>query len=194
MANDTRSTAVTASAAPVSVPSGSSTEQLLAQTLAKLTESQAQIAEMMQQQTRYNEAALRIAPRRKKSMGEYLAERQKRGATKFLPHQVYQNGRPVNPSGLSQETINTLDTLATGHYCDGIVDVIRISDGPKGINSRIHLMYNNGNDMERMSFYMRFPTLTKLITDIAAEMKANNIAPVIEKGQDPPQFDFPENL
>ena len=193
MANDTRSYG-SASAAPTSTPSGSSTEQLLAQTLAKLAESQGQIAEMMQQQTRYNEAALRIAPRRKKSMQEYLSERQKRGAAKFLPHDVYQNGRPVNPSGLSPETIKTLDSLAPGHYCDGIVDVIRISDGPKGINSRIHLMYNNGNDMERMAFYMRFPTLTKLINDIAAEMEANGVAPVVEPGKDAPQFDFPENL
>jgi hypothetical protein len=166
----------------------------LAAALAMLAENQVKMTQLMEQQAAYNKAALKIAPRRKKTMGEFLAERHQKGLSKFLPHLVYQNGREVNPSGLSKETIATLDTLATGKYCDGMVDVIRISDGPEGINSRIHLCYNNGTTEERMTFYMRFPTFTKLVLDIAADMKAQNRAPVIEKGRDAPEFEFPDEL
>ncbi len=182
-------------------PAAQTTEQLLLKTLAALAESQAQqaasntkMAEIMEQQAAYNKAALKIAPRRKKSMAEYLSDRKKRGITKFLPHLVYQNGRPVNPAGLSKETITKLDQLATGHYCDGLLDVVRMSDGIDGINSRIHICYNNKTDQERMSFYMRFPTFTKIVEDVTAEMKTRKIAPVIEKGMDEPEFDFPEDL
>ena len=170
------------------------TEQLLVSTLAALAASQTKMSELMEQQAAYNKAALKIAPRRKKSMAEYLRERNNRGISKYLPHIVYQNGREVNPSGLSKETIATLDTLATGHYCDGLVDVVRISDGFEGVNSRIHLCYNNKTDDERMSIYMRFPTFTKMVMDIAAEMVTRGIAPVVEKGRDMPEFEFPDEL
>jgi hypothetical protein len=166
----------------------------LAAALALLAESQVKMTQLMEQQAAYNKAALRLAPRRKKSMGEYLKERNDKGRSKFLPHIVYQNGREVNPSGLSPETINVLDTLATGKYCDGIIDVIRISDGPEGVNSRIHLCYNNGTIEERMVFYMRFPTFTKIVQDISAEMASRGIAPVVEKGRDKPEFEFPDEL
>ena len=170
-----------------------------------LAASQAKMSELMEQQAAYNKAALKIAPRRKKTMAEYLRERNARGVTKHLPHIVYQNGREVNPSGLSKETIATLDTLATGKYCDGMVDVIRIQDGIDGIGSRIHLCYNNGTIEERMLFYMRFPTFTKLVQDIAAEMAvramkdgkpdpSSPFAPIIEKGRDKPEFEFPDEL
>lgn len=172
----------------------SATENLLAQTLAALAQSNAKITELMEQQAAYNKAALKIAPRRKKSMGEYLAERKKKGITKFLPHLVYQNGRQVNPSGLSPDTITTLDQLAQGRYCDGLVDVIRVTDGVDGINTRIHLCYNNRTVEERMFFYMRFPSFTKLVQEIAADMKAQGKAPVVEKGMDEPAFDFPDEL
>jgi hypothetical protein len=170
------------------------TEQKLSRALTMLAEGQARMADLMEQQAAYNKAALRMAPRRKKSMGEYLKERNDKGRSKFLPHIVYQNGREVNPSGLSNETIAVLDTLATGKYCGGIVDVVRVQDGPGGVNSRIHLCYNNGTMEERMGFYMRFPTFTKLVQDIAAEMAARGIAPVIEKGRDKPEFEFPDEL
>ena len=170
------------------------TEQLLVQTLAALAASQTKMGELMEQQAAYNKAALRIAPRRKKTMAEYLRERNERGVSKHLPHVVYQNGREVNPSGLSKETIAILDSLATGHYCDGIVDVIRISDGIDGVGSRIHICYNNGTLEERMTFYMRFPSFTKLVKDIAEEMTARNIPFVHEKGRDMPEFEFPDEL
>jgi hypothetical protein len=182
---------VSPSVEPTTVPTGTPD---LAAALAMLAESQVKMTQLMEQQAAYNKAALKIAPRRKKTMGEFLAERHQKGLSKFLPHLVYQNGREVNPSGLSKETIATLDTLVTGKYCDGMVDVIRISDGPEGINSRIHLCYNNGTTEERMTFYMRFPTFTKLVQDIADDMKAQNRAPVIEKGRDAPEFEFPDEL
>lgn len=182
---------VSSSAEPITVPTGTPD---LATALTMLAESQVKMTQLMEQQAAYNKAALRIAPRRKKSMGEYLKERNDKGRSKFLPHIVYQNGREVNPSGLSVETINVLDTLATGKYCDGIIDVVRVSDGPEGVNSRIHLCYNNGTIEERMTFYMRFPTFTKIVQDIAAEMVARGIKPVIEKGRDKPEFEFPDEL
>ena len=188
-------------------------EQLLAQTLAQLAEAQtrnaesnARIAELMEQQALYNKEALKIAPRRKKTMPEYLAERKKRGGGKQLLHDVYQNGRLVNPSGLSDDTIKLLDTLATGSYCDGMVDVVRRREGPEGIGTRIHLRYNNGTIEERMQFYMRFPSFTKLVKDIAAEMAArakdengnpdpkSPYAPQYDKPKDQVEFEFPENL
>ena len=180
--------------APTAPTPASSTESLLAQTLSMLAQSNAKITDLMEQQAAYNKAALRIAPRRKKSMAEYLAVRKQKGISKFLPHLVYQNGRQVNPSGLAQETIDALDKLATGHYCDGLIDVIRLSDGMDGINSRIHLCYNNRTVEERMFFYMRFPSFTKIVTDITTEMAARNIAPVVEKGMDAPEFEFPDEL
>ena len=182
----------TSTAPPGASPEPS--EPTLTQVMAQLASSQTRIAELMEQQAAYNRAALRIAPRRKKTMAEYLKERNDRGVTKFLPHIVYQNGREVNPSGLSKETIAILDSLNTGHYCDNLVDVIRISDGPGGVNSRIHIVYNNGTIEERMVFYMRFPSFTKLVKDIAAEMEARNIPFVHEKGRDLPEFEFPDEL
>ena len=175
-------------------PAAAPSEPSLTQVMAQLAASQTRIAELMEQQAAYNRAALRIAPRRKKTMAEYLKERHDRGVSKFLPHIVYQNGREVNPSGLSKETIAILDSLNSGNYCDNLVGVIRIADGPGGVNSRIHICYNNGTLEERMSFYMRFPSFTKLVKDIAAEMTARNIAFVHEKGRDMPEFEFPDEL
>lgn len=204
---DTTTPTTPSTKAPATSPTPTSTEALLAQTLAALAQSNQKITDMMEQQAKYNQAALRIAPRRKKSMPEYLSERRKkRGGDKFLPHLVFQNGRAVNPSGLSNETIGKLDTLASGRYCDGVVDVQRISDGIDGISSRIHLRYNNGTIEERMRFYMRFPSFTVLVTAIADEMAArakdekgnpdpkSPYAPVVEKGMDPPEFDFSDDL
>lgn len=166
------------------------TEQQLALALAALAESSSKMTALMEQQAEYNKQALKIAPRRRKTMAEYLSEKPR----KYLKHDVYQNGRPVNPSGLSKDTIDLLDTLATGKYCDGLIDVVRISDGPGGVNSRIHIMYNNGSMEERMMFYMRFPTFTKIVTDVAAEMKLLGIKPVEEACPDRPQPEFPESL
>lgn len=153
-------------------------EQQLAMAIAALATSQAQIAQLMERQADFNE---KNAIRRKKTMEEYLKEKPR----KRLLHQVFQNGRDVNPSGLSWETIKLLDTLATGTYADGIVDVIRIKDGLNGVNSRIHIAYNNKHEAQRMQFNMRFPTFTKLVQDIAAEMVVLGIAPVKDAAADP---------
>lgn len=163
MADEQRKTP--APAAQTSAPA-LSTEALLAQALAQLTASNAKIAELMERQTEFNEFSKRNTPKRKTTMREFM----KKHPQKRLKHPVYQNGREVNPSGLSQKTIDLLDTLATGHYCDGLVDVIRLQDGINGVNSRIHIMYNNKTLEQRMVLYMRFPTLTKMIEQIAAEM------------------------
>jgi hypothetical protein len=147
----------------------------------QLAAAMAKIAELMERQTEYNEFAKQNAPRRKKTMQEYLQEKPR----KRLLHAVYQNGRLVNPAGLSKETIQRLDTFATGKYCDGLLDVVRIKDGVDGISSRIHIIYNNKSIEQRMQFYMRFPTFTAIVDAVVAEMAARGIAPVMEKAADP---------
>jgi len=214
MANEDRRPQVLAPAAPATAPAGQSLEQLLAATLAQLAtsnqqnaESNARIATLMEAQAKHNDKVLKIAPRRKRTMQEYLAEKKQKGQLKFLKHDVYQNGRLVNPKGLSQATLDVLDTLHSGSYADGMVDVIRIRDGVDGKNSRIHIMYNNKTIEERMMFYMRFPTFTKIVETIETEMKARNDSAraadppqpqptpfVHEPGQDPPEFEFPDEL
>lgn len=173
-------------AAPAAAPM--TTEQQLSLTMAALAESNKRIADLMEQQAAYNREALKIAPRRRKTMGEYLQEKPR----KRLLHDVYQNGHLVNPKGLSKDTIELLDTLATGTYCDGLVQVVRIKDGLNGVNSRIHIVYNNKSIEQRMVVYMRFPTFTKMVNEIATEMKALGIAPVKEAVADPVVEEFPE--
>jgi hypothetical protein len=145
-----------------------------------LEDAIALIAQSMAAQTQFQKSLSENAPRRKKTMGEYLAEHPR----KRLLHDTFQNGRPVNPSGLSQETLLTLDTFATGTYCDGLIDVVRIRDGAKGIASRIHIMYNNKSDAQKMEMYMRFPTFTALVKAVAADMAAQGIKPVSDPVED----------
>jgi hypothetical protein len=163
-----------ASATPTPTATPSSTEQMLAQALA-------QIAGLMEKQSDYNKFAQENAPRRKKSMAEYLQQNPR----KRLLREVYQNGRPVNPKGLSQATIARLDTFATGTYCDGLIDVVRIKDGLNGINSRIHIFYNNKHEHQKYAFYMRFQTFTKIVDDVVADMARLGIEPVHEAVADP---------
>ncbi len=141
-------------------------------------ESNAKIAALMERQADFSE---KTAPRRRKTLTEYLAEKPR----KRLMREVYQNGRPVNPQGLSAETIKTLDTLAPGKYADGLVDVVRVADGPGNIHSRIHLMYNTKHESERMQIYMKFPSFSAMVRAIAAEMAANGVAPVMDAVADP---------
>jgi hypothetical protein len=167
-----------APAAPAAAPAAAPSYETL---LSMFVQSQQQIAQLLERQAAYNEEALKIAPRRKKSMEEYLKEKPR----KRLLHEVYQNGRLVNPAGLSWDTIKLLDTLAPGTYAEGMVDVIRVKDGLNGVNSRIHIIYSNKHDAQRMEFNMRFPTFTKLVQTIAAEMAALGIKPVKDDVADP---------
>jgi hypothetical protein len=162
-------------------PAPTTMEALLAQTLSQLSASNAKIAELMEKQTAQNEFAQKNAPRRKKTMAEYLIEKPR----KRLLHEAFQNGRLVNPKGLSRATLEKLDTLNSGHYADGMVDVVRIKDGVEGINSRIHIVYNNKTLEQRIMFYMRFRTFTELVNAIADEMVARDIPPVHDKAADP---------
>ena len=174
-----RSTDPDNTATPVTAPS--TTEQLLAQTLQALAQSNAKMTELMEQQAAYNKAALKIAPRRKKSMREFRKEHPE----KRLLHEVYQNGRLVNPAGLSVETIERLDTLATGVYADGLLEVRRVREGKDGQNSRIHLMYNNKTQDQRTEFYMRFPTFKSIVDTVVAEMAARVVEATEGEFKDP---------
>lgn len=134
------------------------------------------IAQSMAQQTALQEQVAANTPKRRKTMEEFLAE----NPEKKLLHDTYQNGRPVNPAGLSAATIRLLDTLAPGVYADGLVSVARVTDGVDGINTRIHLFYSNKELGQRMAFYMRFPTFTSIVKTIADEMKALGRAPIMD--------------
>ncbi len=159
-------------AAPVAAPSA--TELLLAQALARITE-------LMEKQTEFNDFSKRNAPRRKKTMEQYLQENPR----KRTLHQVFQNGREVNPSGLSKETLTRLDQLAPGIYADGLVGVIRVREGLNGLNTRIHLTYDKSTEASKMMFYMRFPSFTALVNGIWEEMKATGKAPVCDDVAEP---------
>jgi hypothetical protein len=135
------------------------------------------IAQSMAQQTALQAQVAANTPKRRKTMEEYLAE----NPEKKLLHETFQNGRPVNPSGLSAATIRLLDTLAPGVYADGLLSVARVTDGPNGINTRIHIFYSNKEIGERMNFYMRFPTFTSIVKTIAEEMVVNGKKPIMDE-------------
>lgn len=158
---------------PKSSNQSTSTPALAAQRYT-LEEAISLIAQSMAKQSEFQEALVKNSPKRKKTMQEYLKEKPR----KRLLRETYQNGRLVNPAGLSRETIEKLDTLAPGIYSDGLVQILRISDGVSGTNSRIHIMYSNKSLEQRMILYMRFPTFTKLVNAVAAEMAARGIDPV----------------
>jgi hypothetical protein len=141
-----------------------------------LEDAIALIAQSMANQTEFQKALAQNAPRRKKTLDEYLREKPRRR----LLHDVYQNGREVNPSGLSRETIEKLDTFAQGKYCNGLIDVLRIRDGVNGVSSRIHIMYANKTLEQRMTFYVQFPTFRSLVDQVVADMAAQGIKPVQE--------------
>jgi hypothetical protein len=185
---DTKAPAAAPAAAPALPPM--TTEQQLALALTALAASNTKVVELMEAQTAFNEFQKRNAVRRRKTMAEYLRQKPR----KRLLHETFQNGRLINPSGLSLETIQKLDTLATGTYADGLVQIVRISDGPQGLNSRIHVFYNNRTPEQRMVFSMRFPTFTHLVNTVAAEMASRNIAPVNDPAPDPVVPEFPDEL
>lgn len=163
---------------PVPVPTNVATPEDPAAEAPKYTLEDAikMIAQSMAQQTALQEQVAQNAPKRRKTMEEFLAE----NPEKKMLHETFQNGRPVDPSGLSAATLRLLDTLAPGVYADGLVSVARVTDGPNGINTRIHLFYSNKEMGQRMQFYMRFPTFTSIVKTIAAEMAANGKKPVMD--------------
>jgi hypothetical protein len=134
--------------------------------LQQLAESQAMIAKLLANQAR-------VLPRRRKTLREFLKERPQ----KRLIRPVFQNGREVNPAGLSDETIKRLDTVATGIYGNGMLNVIRLTDG---LHSRIHIMYSNKSIEQRMAFYMQFPSFTSIVNTVVSEMKARGVEPINE--------------
>jgi hypothetical protein len=143
-----------------------------------LEQAIAMIAQSMQKQSEFQELLVQATPKRRKSLQEFMAERPE----KKMLRDVYQNGRLVNPSGLSTATLKRLDTLATGSYADGLVHVVRIG---AGVDSRIHIMYSNKTIEQRMAFYVRFPSFTALVNAIADEMAAKGVKPVIEPAREP---------
>jgi hypothetical protein len=143
-----------------------------------LEQAIALIAQSMQKQSEFQEQLVAATPKRRKSLQEFMAERPE----KKMLHDVYQNGRLVNPSGLSSATLKRLDTLAQGTYADGLIHVIRVG---AGLDARIHIMYSNKSLEQRMGFYVRFPSFTALVNAIADEMAAKGIKPVMDAAREP---------
>lgn len=154
-------------------------------TQAPTADPMALIAKQMERQNDLAEAQLRGAPRRKTTLAEY----RKRNPRKTLYRPVFQNGRLVNPAGLSDETIARLDTLASGRYANGMIDVVRVGDGAQ---SRIHIMYANANPDQRSMFYMQFPSFTVIVNKVVEEMAAKGAIPVNDPRPNPPDEDDAE--
>ncbi|OGT59085.1 MAG: hypothetical protein A3E01_06100 [Gammaproteobacteria bacterium RIFCSPHIGHO2_12_FULL_63_22] len=156
-----------------------------------LEEAVALIAQSIAQQGEFQKQLVKATPKPRTTLRDFL----KKHPQKRLHHEVFQAGRPVNPAGLSQDTIDLLDTLDTRKsMCDGMVDVVRIRDGVGGANSRIHLLYNNQTLEQRMAFYMRFPTFTALVKALVAEQAAQGITPVHETSAAPVDDDDDDNI
>ncbi len=182
MANERPIPAVSPSsptAAPVVAPTA--TEAALAAAMQALAESNQKMTELMERQAVASEYALKNAPIRRKTMAEYLKEKPR----KRLLHDTFQNGRPVNPKGLSQETLNKLDTIAPGTYAEGLLTVIRVKEGLNGLHTRIHIFYSNKHEDQKMAFYIKFPTFTAIVNTIINEMALLSIAPVLDAVADP---------
>jgi hypothetical protein len=163
---------------------------LLAAAIAKMTEVMAQNADLAQQNAKFNELLVKNAPRRRKTMAEYLAKNPR----KRLLHQTFQNGREVNPKGLSEETIKKLDTIAPGLYAQGLIEVERRTRGINGRDTMILIRYNNKHDSDRSNFYMQFRTFREMVDVIISEMEQKKIAPIHDEAAAPIVPEFPDEL
>lgn len=151
----------------------------------QLTQAVMALAQMAGGQQAFMEFMKGNTPKRRKTLDEYLREKPR----KYLHREVYQNNSLVNPKGLAQKTLDTLDTLATGDYTPGdggvTFHVVRVGAGKF---SRINIFYDNKSLEQRMALYMRYPKFTDIVNAIAAEMAVKGIEPVLEERPDPPDW------
>lgn len=163
---------------------------MLAAAIAKMTEVMAQNADLAQQNAKFNELLVKNAPRRRKTMAEYLVKNPR----KRLLHQTFQNGREVNPKGLSEDTIKRLDTIAPGLYAQGLIEVERRTRGINGRDTMILIRYNNKHDSDRSNFYMKFRTFREMVDTIVDEMVEKKLAPIYDEAAAPIVPEFPDEL
>lgn len=129
----------------------------IAQLAQQLGTSQAQMAETLES-LRQNQKPRDI------NFSDTDYQEKLRAETKVLKRPAYQNGFEVNPSGLSDETIDRLSKLIPGTYLGGVVRVA--IDG----NDSIHLLYKNKTVEQRFANDRLFPSFTALIDKLWAEM------------------------
>lgn len=107
------------------------------------------------------------APKKKVSYGEYMRRPEQIASQKTLKRVTYQNGFVVNPSGLSDATIDKLAELETGKYMSGVVDVLAKDNG-----GPIYLRYKNSSPDDRMTLASNFSSFSDLVQKLHAEMKS----------------------
>jgi len=139
----------------------------LAAAILKLAESfgasQSQVAEtlaVLQQNQRPREV----------NFGDTDYQEKLRRETQVLKRPAFQNGFPVNPSGLSDEVIDRLATVKPGKYLGGAVTVA--IDG----NDGIHLIYKNKTVEQRMAFARLVTSFSDLVNKIWSEMHPEPVA------------------
>jgi hypothetical protein len=149
------------------------------------------IADALKSQTEAQVGFAKLTPKPKKTMKQYLRERKTRGMGKETIRPSYQKGRPINAQGFDPETIERLDTLATGKYCNGDLEVVRVG---RGDESRIHIFYDSFQDNRdmRWMFYMKYPTFKVMVDAIHADMAGQGIQPVVEARPKPAFEDEPD--
>jgi hypothetical protein len=139
---------------------------------------------LQEQQTTIAQAQLKNAPRRKKTLNEYRAEK---GPQKRLIRPTFQNFRLIDAHMLTWEAIEKLDSLAPGNYLGGL----RIARVGEGVESRIHLLYPGKSIEQRMAFYMMYPSMNKLADTVLEQMAKRGVAPIFEE-RPPVVDDFTE--
>jgi hypothetical protein len=137
--------------------------------MAKQNDETATLAAILETLTD-NLAALRSSqPRREINFGDQDYQEQLRAERQTLKKPAFQNGFEVNPSGLSDETIDRLANLTPGVYAGGLIRVATDNDA-------IHLIYKNKTVEQRMAFGQRFPSFTAMVNAIWDEQQRSAAA------------------
>lgn len=120
--------------------------------------------EIQERQARATEALMANTPPRDINYGDQDYQERLRAETKTLTRSAFQNGFEVNPSGLSDETIDRLANLAPGTYLGGTVTVALANDA-------VHLLYKNRTPDQRMAFQAKVSSFSDMVQKIWAEMQ-----------------------
>jgi hypothetical protein len=127
----------------------------------RLVESQERLAKA-QEQLAHNQPVREITF----ADAEYQARLKAEGFLTQLEAPAFQNGKDIEPRGLSPDTIHRLARLAPGKYCGGRVEVIVDNRDQR------HLRYKSATPEERMRFYFEVGfDLNDIVGKMWAEMQ-----------------------
>ena len=110
-------------------------------------------------------AQLKALGRVKVSYGDYPAANPEGNPLK----PAFQNGREVNPSGLSDDTIKKLSLIQPGRYLGGLITVNQTASGG------VHFKYKSTTPDERMNFTMAVHSFSDMVAKISAEMASQTV-------------------